>query len=151
MIKFNLQLFGGRGSGGGKGGGGSGGQVNTQAQNAFPASGSYTAQRDWAMQNTKAASEYSASDIQALRSTRNEENEFKLGAIFEKAQTGSSLTFDLQSPIRADNGAMKSTESWRKLKSGNWRSSFGEVREPGQLGRIAFDKSYRRVAKASLK
>ena len=28
MIKFNLQLFGGRGSGGGKGGGGSGGQVN---------------------------------------------------------------------------------------------------------------------------
>ena len=28
MIKLNLQLFGGRGSGGGKGGGGSGGQVS---------------------------------------------------------------------------------------------------------------------------
>lgn len=28
MLKLNLQLFGGRGSGGGKGGGGSGGQVN---------------------------------------------------------------------------------------------------------------------------
>lgn len=149
MIKLNLQFFGGRGSGGGKGG--SGGQMSTEAQNVFPASGSYTAQRDWAMQNTKAASEYSASEIQVLRSTRNAENEFKLEAIFEKAQTGSSLTFDLQSPIRADNGAVKNTENWRKLKSGNWRSSFGEVREPGQLGRIAFDKSYRRVTKASLK
>ena len=30
MLKFNLQLFGGRGSAGSKGGGGSGGQVNTQ-------------------------------------------------------------------------------------------------------------------------
>lgn len=118
MIKFNLQLFGGRGSGGGKGGGGSGGQVNTQNQT--------NSRLSMAMEESPGMREYSATKVL---------DEAPVGT---KVYTGdTSINSSLQ---RADT-------FWEKTSSYGW-TRFGDTTNYDAISsnRVAKELNKRKTA-----